>query len=218
MSTHEAFLPRSLGLHCPCQDLHCLRQDQHGLYMNNTLELIRALLRWSLHTVELAESRGSSIPAPKLAEFQLGRLVHRGQLETALAIAEDVAGVTWDSGDDPTKILDALGDILAAARSSDRPTRTTRRGPSHQAYWIAVELVRRMRVGRTPEQRRLLEQGARCRSWKQLATDHWPGRDWASLRDDYARLAEMIWRQEKIFLSHAAEIVVKESTIEKAAS
>lgn len=186
--------------------------------MNKTLELVRALLRWSINIVEQTEARGSAIPAPKLAEFQLGRLMNRGQLETAFAIAEDIAECTWDGGEDPTKILSALEDILQAARSSDRPTRTTRRGPSHQAYWIAVELVRRTRVGRTPEQRRLLEQGARCRSWKQLATDHWPGRDWASLRDDYADLAEKIWRQEKFFLSHVAEIVVKEGTIEKAVS
>ena len=185
--------------------------------MNKTLEIVRVLLRWSLNTVELVESRSGGIPGPRLAEFQLSRLVHRGQIETAMGIAEDIAGFTWDSGTDPSRLIDEVGNILRVASSSDRPARATRRGPSHQAYWLAVELVRRVRVGRTPEQRRLLEQGARARSWKSLATDHWPGRDWMSLRDDYTRLAEDIWRREKNFLSHVAQSVVKEGTIEQRA-
>jgi hypothetical protein len=207
------------GLHASAFTYACARGfaerhlTRYTWWMSKTLEIVRITARWAHGVVDAAESRGGTIPSPRLAEFQLGRLIHRSDPETAIGIAEDVVGQRWP--DAPELVLEACEAIRACAAPL---TARSRARHSPRAYWLAVELIRRLRAGRSPEQRRLLEQGARARSWAALASGHWPGRDGLSLRDDFQRMADDFWRREKFFLSQVAETIVKEGTIKEPAA
>ena len=166
--------------------------------MTPEAEQVRSVLRWSLDLLRDAESRGGRVALPGYATAPLNRMLARGDHLTAA----DIISSYCPSMQTP----EGVAEYLSWIRRDRRPSTILRR-TEVPGLPLAENMIARMRAYSRGEDRRLLEQGS-VMTWKRLE-DHWPGRVWFSLRDDYERLAERLYRAEKVFICQTSDFVVK---------
>lgn len=195
LATPPALLPPRLAI--PTLDCRA-SEDDWG--MDAEAEIVRSTLGWALRVIADDAAATTSTPGPRLSEFQLGRLVHRQDAITALDIARDL-----DVRDSQVYIEAAR--IVAEERATPRPSSRASSRQRADAVQHALRLVGRVHAHHRGEKRRLLEQGSRLKTWKALER-HWPGREWWSLRDEYAMVARKFFANEKFFILETSNFIL----------
>lgn len=166
--------------------------------MTPDAEMVRSVLGWAIRLQQEAESRGGRVALPGYATAPLNRMLARGDhLTAADIIASYCPSLQTEEG---------VAEYLSWIRRDRRPSTIARR-TEVPGLPLAEKMIERMRAYAMGEDRRLLEQGS-VMTWKRLE-DHWPGRVWFSLRDDYERLASRLYRAEKLFICQTSDFVVE---------
>lgn len=168
--------------------------------MNVGAETVRSVLGWALPIADAAGERGGRSYSLGYSQVSFGRMLARGDAETAVDIL-----TTYCAEDMQTR--DGVAQYLAWIRQDRRTQRRRPPRTEHPGVTLARRLVERERAYHTGHERILLEQGS-VFTWKRLE-EHWPGRVWHSLRDDYEVIAHRFYLREKFFICEAANFVVK---------
>lgn len=176
--------------------------------MHATAELVRSVLRWSLAVVQVEESRGGSIPGPRLSQFMLGNLLTRTDRATCVAIAREIVEIEKSDADD--QYLEALVACIRASWGNNTPTRVRRTGKEDTVMHASsmVTALRRFSVG---SDRDLLEVCSVAKTWRQTE-GVFRGRDWSSIRDDFERLAKTFYLKESMTVCATAEYIMRIAT------
>jgi hypothetical protein len=167
--------------------------------MNLSAELVRSVVRWALVTIATVESARERVPGPRLSQMQLGRMMYRSDMATAIALAVDV-GYRTDRD-----LLTLVTEIKTGWGQDERP-RIVRRDGASDAYDAACSLLREIRPLLTEDQERLLTYACVMKTWKALESA-FPGRSWSELRRTFETLSEQICDRHMLILSETAELI-----------
>lgn len=169
--------------------------------MDKRAQIVRTMFRWSLRVLEDEEARHTSLPGPRLSQVQLGRLMARTDIETAIALAADI----WDSYDGKT-----VAEVIAEIRSGwgEQPPVPRRRGVHGDLLRVASSVQYAVRRHADAREREMLETVARAGSFTGAARVL-RRRDPKSLEADYERVALRIYRSEEKTICDASDFVVK---------
>ncbi len=170
--------------------------------------MVRSVLGWALRVVESHEAGpGNALPGPRLAQVRLGQLMSRSESETLIGLIEHIRAEELAQGLEPGKLDEELvaeirggwGQVLSPRYRAIMESRTLT-----MANDFCLAIRRHVRG----DELKLLELGARLRTWKSLE-DHFRGRDWQSIRDDFERHALRIYRAEKKITCDTSDFVVE---------
>lgn len=172
--------------------------------MNTGAEIVCTFTRMCFDLAEInAPSGGPRQYSTGYNQLQLGRLLARQDWATALAIARDNMAQLIESGELPEDHERVINEAHRV-RNESRPSSPPRRSRDHVTRVammdVATEWVRRIRILTSADEYRLLRYAIRRKSWKALE-EFYPGRTSFSIKDDFERLADRIWKVEKYFIS-----------------
>lgn len=159
--------------------------------MDHRAQLVRSVVSWALR---VAAEDDTPIQLPRLSQFQIGKMLCRTDPATCIALAEDIHRddatdeMVWRTARD---IIDGFGE--------ETPTRVV-----DDRQEMALEIVRAMARSLRGEDLRLVDLGSRVRSWADLE-DHFGGRVWFSLRDDFEQAAVKLYVAEEMLILIAAD-------------
>lgn len=173
------------------------------MYLTPGATMLRSALRWAIPLSETHDPVSGRSFSLGYSSVSLGRMMARGDPLTAAQIISDYCP--------SLATREGVSEFLSYARR-DVERRKPRRGNAPPGLPLAVSLLSRTRAYCVGEERRLLEQGS-VMTWTKLS-EHWSGRVWSSLRDDFEVVAERVYRSEKLFICETADFIVKLSKME----
>lgn len=172
--------------------------------MNMKAELVRSLMRWALCLIAKTESIREKLPGPRLSQMQLGRMMYRKDIATALALANDI-GFRSD------KDLTALIIEIRSGWGEDTRNQSRRRDGYEDAYDISCMFVAELSRFLTEDQHRLLLYASTMTTWKALETA-FPDRTWFELRAAYESLAITLHDRHLLTVHNMADFIIRINT------
>lgn len=161
--------------------------------------LVRMVLATVIRVLEVEAAQHDQLPGPVLSEFQLGRHMTRRDQRTAVSIARDL------EGEDPNpETVDA---IQHGWGELPRPPR--QRTGGEDLLEACREVERALKRSLSSDERSLLRNGTKLRSWTRLSALHYPHRKPQLLAADYDRLARRFYTLNERLIVSVADLLVR---------
>jgi len=168
-------------------------------------KLVHIVVRWAMVVVAQQEGQGR-IRLPELSQLQLGRLMSRSDPFTCMDIAMDIVK------HDPTRTQfteEQMADTIRAIRDGFGETTSAAKSRGYSRNFDSIVVARRLldavdRQIRSEHHRRGFDAVVHTTTFSEAAR-LCPGRDWASLRDDFRAQAMLLWTAESIDMAAAID-------------